>query len=116
MTIRTLSAIADPDTARAVATMLGRLPGTEPGAAVPDSTALLGMLGRLAAQSVDDLPEVVLVHERIEDTAGLELLRELASRGRIRLRVAATYAPEQAAEAQERHEAGGVCGRLVLTF
>lgn len=58
----------------------------------------------------------VLVHERIEDTAGLELLRELASRGRIRLRVAATYAPEQAAEAQERHEAGGVRGRLVLTF
>ena len=80
MTIRTLSAIADPDTARAVATMLGRLPGTEPGAAVPDSTALLGMLGRLAAQSVDDLPEVVLVHERIGPVPALELVREVALR------------------------------------
>ncbi|RSS33772.1 septum formation initiator, partial [Streptomyces sp. WAC07061] len=47
---------------------------------VPDSTSLLDMLGRMAAESVDELPEVVLVHERIGPVPALELIREVALR------------------------------------
>ncbi|MEU6603025.1 quinone oxidoreductase family protein [Streptomyces flaveolus] len=43
-------------------------------------------------------------------------LRALAEEGRISLRVAAEYPAAQAAEAHRRFEAGGVRGRLVLTF
>jgi D-arabinose 1-dehydrogenase-like Zn-dependent alcohol dehydrogenase len=41
---------------------------------------------------------------------------ELASQGRIALRVAAEYSPEQAAEAQRAMEAGGLRGRAVIVF
>jgi NADPH:quinone reductase-like Zn-dependent oxidoreductase len=58
----------------------------------------------------------VLVNERLEDTAGLEYLRKLVADGRVQLRVADTYPPERAAEAQERMLEGGIRGRLVLTF
>lgn len=58
----------------------------------------------------------VMVMERLEDTDGLELLRRLASDGRIVLRVADTYPPDRAGEAQERMDAGGVRGRLLITF
>ncbi|MBV9023765.1 MAG: AAA family ATPase [Streptomycetaceae bacterium] len=80
MTIRILSAIADPDTARTTTTLLNQLPGTEPGMTVPDSTTLLNTLGQLVAQGVDELPEVVLVHERIGPVPALELVREVALR------------------------------------
>ncbi|MFM9971519.1 MAG: NADP-dependent oxidoreductase [Burkholderiales bacterium] len=46
----------------------------------------------------------------------LERLRELAATKRITLRVAATYPPEQAAEAHRRLEAKGTRGRLVIVF
>ena len=46
----------------------------------------------------------------------LDNLRQLAEAGAITLRVAATYPPEQAAEAQRRLEAGGTRGRLVILF
>jgi NADPH:quinone reductase len=58
----------------------------------------------------------VMVMERLEDTDGLELLRRLASEGRIPLRVAGTYPPAQAGEAQAKMDAGGVRGRLLITF
>jgi len=48
-----------------------------------------------------------------------EKLRSLAAsvdQGALRLRVAETFSPERAAEAHERLEAGGVRGRLVLSF
>jgi pilus assembly protein CpaE len=80
MTIRILSAVADPDAARITTTLLGRLPGAEPAAPVPDSTALLDTLARLAAVGVEELPEVVLVHERIGPLPPLELVREIALR------------------------------------
>ncbi|NXY99816.1 AAA family ATPase, partial [Streptomyces sp. BR123] len=47
---------------------------------VPDSASLLDTLGRLAAESVDELPEVVLVHERIGPVPALDLIREVALR------------------------------------
>ena len=46
----------------------------------------------------------------------LDNLRQLADSGAITLRVAETYAPEQAPEAHRRLEAGGTRGRLVIEF
>ncbi|OEJ33493.1 AAA family ATPase [Streptomyces subrutilus] len=80
MTTRILPAAGDPDAARALVTLLSQLPDSEPAVPVPDSTALLDTLGRLAAQSIDELPEVVLVHERIGPAPVLELIRDVALR------------------------------------
>ncbi|WP_327416035.1 AAA family ATPase [Streptomyces sp. NBC_01233] len=80
MTTRILPAIGDPDAARAISTLLSQLPAAEPGAPVPDSTSLLDTLARLAVDSIDELPEVVLVHERIGPVPALELIREVALR------------------------------------
>ncbi|MEU9256265.1 AAA family ATPase [Streptomyces sp. NPDC048270] len=80
MTTRILPAAGDPDAARALVTLLSQLPDSEPAVPVPDSTTLLDTLGRLAAESIDELPEVVLVHERIGPAPVLELIREVALR------------------------------------
>ncbi|WP_030747012.1 P-loop NTPase [Streptomyces griseus] len=80
MPTRILPAVADPDTARAVTTLLAQLPDTEPAPPVPDSTQLVDTLARLAAESLDALPEVVLVHERIGPVPALDLVREVALR------------------------------------
>lgn len=58
----------------------------------------------------------VLVVEHLDDRDGLELLRELAGRGLLPLRVAGRHAPEDAPEAHRRFAAGGVRGRLLITF
>lgn len=60
--------------------------------------------------------DMVLVFEHLHDHAGLTLVRDLASRGLLQLRVADTFAPEDAAEAHRRFDAGGVRGRLLLSF
>jgi NADPH:quinone reductase-like Zn-dependent oxidoreductase len=62
------------------------------------------------------VPHEVWVAERLEDTEALQHLRELAGVGRLPLPVAATFAPEDAAEAHRRMEAGGVRGRLLIVF
>ncbi|MDA5280485.1 AAA family ATPase [Streptomyces sp. NPDC054904] len=80
MTTRILPAAGDADAARAIVALLSQLPDAEPAAPVPDSTSLLDTLGRMAAESVDELPEVVLVHERIGPVPALELIREVALR------------------------------------
>ncbi|WP_329022821.1 AAA family ATPase [Streptomyces sp. NBC_00690] len=80
MTIRILPAVGDLDAARSITTLLGQLPETEPANPVADSTSLLDLLARLAAESIDELPEVVLVHERIGPVPALELIREVALR------------------------------------
>ncbi|KJY28917.1 MULTISPECIES: AAA family ATPase [Streptomyces] len=80
MTTRILPAAGDADAARSIVALLSQLPDAEPAPPVPDSTALLDTLGRLAAVSVDELPEVVLVHERIGPVPALELVREVALR------------------------------------
>lgn len=46
----------------------------------------------------------------------LDLLRQLAAEGRLSLRVADTFPPEQAYRAHQLLEAGGVRGRLVIEF
>ena len=50
------------------------------------------------------------------DWEKLDRLRQLVDEGKITLRVAATYPPEQAAEAHRRLEAGGTRGRLAIAF
>ena len=59
---------------------------------------------------------LVLVHEYATNTAALEELGRLAGEGVLTLRVAETFAPERAADAHRRLEAGGVRGRLLITF
>ncbi|MEV0257465.1 AAA family ATPase [Streptomyces sp. NPDC050732] len=80
MTTRILPAVGDIDAARALSILTGQLPDTEPAPPVTDSTALLDTLARLAAESVDELPEVVLVHERIGPVPALDLIRDLVLR------------------------------------
>ncbi|MFG2717372.1 CpaE family protein [Streptomyces sp. NPDC048416] len=80
MTTRILPAVADADAARSVTTLLSQLPDAEPAVPVGDSTQLLDTLARLAGESLDELPEVVLVHERIGPVPALDLIREVALR------------------------------------
>lgn len=80
MPTRILPAGADPDAVRSLVTLLSQLPDAEPQPPVTDSTQLVDTLARLAAESVDELPEVVVVHERIGPVPALELIREVALR------------------------------------
>lgn len=80
MTIRILPAIGDPDAARSIGGLLGQLPGVEPLPTAGDTTQLLDTLAVLAAASLEELPEVVLVHERVGPVPALELIREVALR------------------------------------
>jgi NADPH:quinone reductase-like Zn-dependent oxidoreductase len=57
-----------------------------------------------------------LVRRVAEDRAALDRLREQAEDGVLTLRVARAFPVEDAAEAHRVLEAGGVRGRLVLTF
>jgi NADPH:quinone reductase len=56
------------------------------------------------------------VRTYVQELEKLDQLRELAERGVVTLRVADTYPAAQAADAHRRLEAGGIRGRLVLTF
>ncbi|WP_250555998.1 NADP-dependent oxidoreductase [Pseudonocardia lacus] len=58
----------------------------------------------------------VKVRDHLRDGAGIARLAELVLAGQLTLRVADTVPAERAAEAHRRLEAGGVRGRLVLTF
>ncbi|MFJ4684437.1 CpaE family protein [Streptomyces sp. NPDC091377] len=80
MPTRILPAVADADAVRSLTTLLSQLPDAEPVHPVLDSTQLIDTLARLAAESVDELPEVVVVHERIGPVPALELIREVALR------------------------------------
>jgi len=58
----------------------------------------------------------IWVRSALERSDWLQELRKLASDGRLALRVAGEYAPEQAAEAQRLMAAGGLRGRAVIVF
>lgn len=58
----------------------------------------------------------VWVRTVLERTDWLEELRDLAARGRLPLRVAGEYAPEEAAAAHRLMAAGGLRGRAVIVF
>jgi NADPH:quinone reductase-like Zn-dependent oxidoreductase len=59
---------------------------------------------------------LVLVGNHLHEGARLGELAELAAKGVITLRIADLIPAENAAQAHRRLEAGGVRGRLVLTF
>ncbi len=56
------------------------------------------------------------VREYLLEQAKLDRLRQQVEDGAVTLRVAASYPPERAGEAQARLEAGGTRGRLVIEF
>jgi NADPH:quinone reductase-like Zn-dependent oxidoreductase len=58
----------------------------------------------------------VLVREYAQEGAALDRLRAQVEAGELTLRVAQTFPAADGAEAHRRLEAGGVRGRLVLTF
>lgn len=58
----------------------------------------------------------VWVRTVLERTDWLRELRELASAGRLALRVAGEYPPERAADAHRAMEAGGLRGRALIVF
>ncbi|MGH2913883.1 MAG: quinone oxidoreductase family protein [Solirubrobacteraceae bacterium] len=58
----------------------------------------------------------VMVFEVLERTDWLEQLRELAGAGRLALRVAGTFEPEEAAQAHRLMDAGGLRGRALIVF
>lgn len=58
----------------------------------------------------------VAVSDYAENQAALDRLREQVESGAVTLRVAETFPPERAGEAQDKLAAGGVRGRLVITF
>ena len=58
----------------------------------------------------------VYVWTVVDRTDWLEEARELVEQGVLALRVAETYFPERAADAQRRMEAGGLRGRAVIVF
>ncbi|HUA71314.1 MAG TPA: NADP-dependent oxidoreductase [Solirubrobacteraceae bacterium] len=58
----------------------------------------------------------VAVARVLDRTDWLEELRTLASDGRIKLRVAREFPPEQAADAERLMDAGGLRGRAVIVF
>ncbi|MBA0051310.1 CobQ/CobB/MinD/ParA nucleotide binding domain-containing protein [Streptomyces sp. AJS327] len=80
MVTRIVPAVGDVDVARSVATLLSQLPDVDPAQPISNSTALLDTLAALAHEGIEDLPEVVLVHERVGPVPALELVREIALR------------------------------------
>ena len=58
----------------------------------------------------------VFVARVLERTDWLEELRALAAAGKLKLRVAGEYPPEQAGEAHQVMDAGGLRGRAVIVF
>ena len=60
--------------------------------------------------------ERVRVSAYFENQAALEQLARLVAGGRLTLRVARTFPPEEAASAQETLAAGGTRGRLLIAF
>ncbi|MFI0900344.1 CpaE family protein [Streptomyces sp. NPDC020983] len=80
MTVRIVAATSDQDAARALLGLLAQLPGAEPAPALPDSGSLLDLLARAAEAGVDELPEVVIVHEAIGPMPALDLVRDIALR------------------------------------
>jgi len=80
-----------------------------------------GALAVVRGWDGEDVEQGVHIHrvwvgDVLDRTDWLHELRELAGRGAIQLRVAATYPPERAADAHRRMDAGGLRGRAVIVF
>ena len=85
-------------------------------AAVRDGGAFTAVRGFKGVPSRDIRFSTTWVREYNCEYEKLDRLRQQAEAGTLTLRVADTYSPEQAGEAQRRLDAGGTRGRLVITF
>jgi NADPH2:quinone reductase len=84
--------------------------------AVRDSGQLLAVRPFQGETERDIKISLVLVGQHLHEGARLAELADLAAKGVITPRIAELLPPERAAEAHRRLAAGGVRGRLVLTF
>jgi len=84
--------------------------------AVKDGGAFTSVRGFPGVPTRDIRFSTTFVRDYAFEQAKLDRLRQLVDEGKITLRVAAIYKPEQAAEAHRRLEAGGTRGRIVIGF
>ncbi|MFF0043040.1 NADP-dependent oxidoreductase [Streptomyces mirabilis] len=98
----------------------GLLDGASLGAltarAVRDGGRVVTLRGYDGPSERDIVYEPIVVFRYAREHAKLDRLRQQVEEGRITLRVARTFPVEQATEAHRLLAAGGVRGRLVLTF
>ena len=85
-------------------------------AAVRDGGAFTAVRGFKGVPGRDIRFTTTWVREYNCEYEKLDRLRQQVEAGTLTLRVADTYPPEQAGEAQRRLDAGGTRGRLVITF
>ncbi len=91
--------------------------GRESFSAIRDGGAYVPVRGWDGSPSERDIRILpVMVREALTRTEWLNELRDLASNGAIKLRVAGEYPPERAADAHRAMEAGGLRGRGVIVF
>ena len=84
--------------------------------AIRDGGGIAAVRGFEGKTERDILVHPIWVHRYRKEQAKLDHLRQQVEDGQITLRVAATFPPEEAAEAHRRLEGGGVRGRLVIEF
>ena len=84
--------------------------------AVRDGGAFTSVRGFKGAEQRGIRFSATFVREYDTEFDKLDRLRRQVESGQLTLRVAATYSPEQAAEAHRRLEAGGTRGRIVIEF
>ncbi|MFF7547309.1 NADP-dependent oxidoreductase [Streptomyces canus] len=84
--------------------------------AVRDRGRVVTLRGYDGPGERDVVFEPIVVFSYVKEHAKLDRLRQQAEEGRITLRIAKTFPAEQAAEAHRLLAAGGVRGRLILTF
>jgi NADPH2:quinone reductase len=85
-------------------------------AAVKDGGGFAAVRGYSGETERDIVIHPVWVRTYLKEQAKLDRLRQQVEDGVVTLRVAATFPPEQASEAQRLLEAGGTRGRLVIEF
>ncbi|HXR87563.1 MAG TPA: NADP-dependent oxidoreductase [Stellaceae bacterium] len=84
--------------------------------AVKDGGAFTSVRGFPGVPTRDIRFSTTFVRDYALDHDKLDRLRQQVDEGKITLRVAATYKPEQAAEAHRRLAAGGTRGRIIIAF
>ena len=84
--------------------------------AIRDSGRLATVRGFAGPSERDITIEPVRVAEYLQNQAALAELGDCVAEGALTLRVAETFPPERAADAQRKLDAGGVRGRLVIVF
>jgi NADPH:quinone reductase-like Zn-dependent oxidoreductase len=84
--------------------------------AIRDGGALAAVRPFQGETERDIAIHLLLVNDYVTNQAALIELSRLAGEGKLTLRVARTFRPEQAPEVHRLLEAGGVRGRLVILF